>query len=470
MTDSKIAAPHIGMIGLGVMGSRLAQNIERNGFPCAVYNLETDILNSFIAEHAGKKFAGAATLEELVKATARPRQLFMMIKAGAPVDFVLQKLIPLLEKGDIVIDGGNSHFKDTQRREALLATHGLNFMGIGISGGEEGALNGASLMPGGPKDAWQHTESFLTAIAARFNGEPCAAYVGPDGAGHFVKTVHNGIEYGDMQIIAESYDLMKRLLGYAPEKLSETFERWNQGPLSSYLIEITAKIFAKNDDQGEGFLVDKILDKAGQKGTGSWTAQTALDLGIAVPTLVAAVEARCLSALKTERKRAVVELKALLPKPTATVLTPELIHDALYAAKILTYAQGLALIKGASEAYSWNVDLAKITSLWRAGCIIRARFLETIRSAYATQPELVNLVFSPAVYEQLAKVLPALRTVVGEAARCGIALPAFNSALSYVDSYVTETLPQNLTQAQRDYFGAHTYERTDKDGIFHTKW
>lgn len=463
--------PHVGMIGLAVMGSNLAQNIERNGFPCAVFNRSYDVTAEFMKKVQGKQFVASKTLEEFVASMASPRQIIIMVKAGAPVDAVIDSLIPLLSKGDIIMDGGNSYFTDTQRREKKCKDAGLHFLGVGISGGEEGALNGASIMPGGPREAWEIAAPLFEKISAKAP-HPCTNYIGPDGAGHFVKMVHNGIEYGDMQLIAEAYDLLQRVLGCKPDELAQIFERWNQGVLSSFLIEITAKIFGKKDPEGSGYLVDAILDSAGQKGTGRWTAQVALDLGIAIPTLSAAVDARILSSQKQERVAAskgfAAPSSAATPKNRDAFI--QAIHDALYCSKIMAYAQGMALLSAASKEYSWNLKLNEISALWEGGCIIRARFLEQIRRAYERNVSLPNLILDPEMKREVEGALPNLRTVVQEATARGIPVLSFASSVSYFDSYRTADLPQNLTQAQRDFFGAHTYERKDRAGVFHTEW
>lgn len=465
--------PNVGVIGLAVMGSNLARNIESRGIPVAVYNRSRSVTEKFESDFIveGSKFTASYELEEFIQSMEAPRQIFIMIKAGAAVDTIIDQLIPMLEKGDIIIDGGNTYFKDTIRREKKLQEVGLNFLGIGISGGEEGALKGPSLMPGGPKEAWKIVAPLLEKIAAVAD-EPCTNYVGPDGAGHFVKMVHNGIEYGDMQLIAEAYDVLKRIGGYTPEELQEIFAAWNNGPLSSYLIEITSKIFEKRDDDGSSFLVDKILDKAGQKGTGTWTAQIALELGVAIPTISAAVDARILSSIKEQRIEASVtfeELKAKEDLKKSEQFVSD-VHDALYASKIMSYAQGMALIAAASKEWNWNLKLDEIAAMWKGGCIIRARFLDEIRRAFEGQPDLKNLVTDPFMKEELTRCIPSLRRMVCTAAEHGIPALALGASLSYFDSFRTVELPQNLTQAQRDFFGAHTYERKDREGVFHTEW
>ena len=465
--------PNVGVIGLAVMGSNLARNIESRGIPVAVYNRSRSVTEKFESDFIveDSKFIASYELEEFVQSMEAPRQIFIMIKAGAAVDTIIDQLIPLLEKGDIIIDGGNTYFKDTIRREKKLKEVGLNFLGIGISGGEEGALKGPSLMPGGPKEAWKIVAPLLEKIAAVAD-EPCTNYVGPDGAGHFVKMVHNGIEYCDMQLIAEAYDVLKRIGGYTPEELQEIFAAWNNGPLSSYLIEITAKIFEKRDEDGSSFLVDKILDKAGQKGTGTWTAQIALELGIAIPTISAAVDARILSSIKEQRLEASREFEELKSKEGLEKSKQFVsdVHDALYASKIMSYAQGMALIAAASKEWNWDLKLDEIAAMWKGGCIIRARFLDEIRRAFEGQPNLKNLISDPFMKEELTRCVPSLRRIVGTAAEHGIPALALGASLSYFDSFRTVDLPQNLTQAQRDFFGAHTYERKDRDGVFHTEW
>ncbi len=471
-----MSQPSVGMIGLAVMGSNLARNIESRGFPVAVYNRTGEVTKEFMAKFGtrdGKPagFVASYTMEEFVKSMKAPRQIFIMVKAGAGTDAVIDQLAPLLDKGDIVIDGGNAYFKDTIRREHKLQDMGLNFLGIGISGGEEGALKGPSLMPGGPRDAWKIVAPLLEKIAAQADGA-CTNYVGPDGAGHFVKMVHNGIEYGDMQLIAEAYDILRNVVGCQPEELASIFSKWNGGVLSSYLIEITAKIFAKKDPEGAGALVDKILDKAGQKGTGTWTAQVALDLGISIPTISSAVDARTLSSMKDERVKASKEFKG----PSVEDFTGNreefitAVHDALYASKIMSYAQGMNLIAAASKQWNWDLKLHEIAAMWKGGCIIRAKFLDEIRRAFASTPAPSNLLIDSFMKAEVTRCVPNLRKVVGTAVSRGVPVLGFAASLGYFDSFRTASLPQNLTQAQRDFFGAHTYERTDKAGSFHTEW
>jgi 6-phosphogluconate dehydrogenase len=468
-----------GMIGLAVMGSNLALNVEEHGFSVAVWNREPEKTKQFIAGNAGKKFTAANTLEELVAALERPRRIMMMIKAGAPVDEMLDKLLPLLEPGDVVIDGGNSWFKDTQARAQRLIEHDLHFVGSGVSGGEDGARFGPSLMPGGTRESWESIREIFEAIAARSDSGPCVTYCGPDGAGHFVKMVHNGIEYGDMQLIAEAYDLLRRGLGCDASELAGIFDRWNEGPLQSFLIEITAQIFRKADPQSGAPLVEKILDKAGQKGTGKWTAQVALDLAIPIPTIAAAIDARVLSSMKDER----VAASSILAGPSVT--KPDVtkpvererfirdVHDALYAAKICSYAQGFALIQAGSKEWKWSVDLRETARIWKAGCIIRAKFLDEIMRAYERRADLPNLLIDDTFRTVVTETNEAWRRCVSYAFSNGIPVPAFSASLAYYDSYRTASLPQNLTQAQRDLFGAHTYQRNDAgaDAPFvHTDW
>lgn len=463
-----------GMIGLGVMGQNLALNVEEHGFSTAVWNMETDWTDKFVATNAAKKFAGTKTLEDLVKSLERPRRIMMMIKAGAPVDSTLEKLVPLLEPDDVVIDGGNSWFADTQRREKSCAAKKIRFVGMGVSGGEEGARHGPSLMPGGEKGAYERLKPVLEAIAAKTDKGSCVAHCGPDGAGHFVKTVHNGIEYAVMQLLAETYDLLRRGLGLPLEEVAATFAKWNQGPLESFLVDLTARVLVKKDQETGKPLVDLVLDKAGQKGTGKWTAQVALDLAVPVPTIAAAIDARVLSSMKDERLAAAPRLVG--PRETAP---PELrasfvqdLEGALLAATVTAYAQGMSLIRAASNEYKWSTPLGEMARIWRAGCIIRARLLDPISGAFAKNAGLANLLLDPELGAQVTAAQPAWRRVVGLSAVMGIPIPALSSALAYFDSYRAPLLPQSLTQAQRDAFGAHTYERIDhpERGFVHTEW
>ena len=468
-----MARAQFGMIGLGVMGENLALNIEEHGFPVAVWNLEGEWVDRFVAKNEGKQLVGTKTFEEFVAALERPRRIMMMIKAGKPVDMTLDALAPHLEEGDIVIDGGNSWFKETQERTARMEARKLHFVGSGVSGGEEGARHGPSLMPGGSRQSWEAIRPVFESIAARSDSGPCVTYVGPDGAGHYVKMVHNGIEYGDMQLIAEAYELLRRGLGLKAEELADIFDEWNRGRLESFLIEITAKIFRVKDSETGDPLVDKVLDKAGQKGTGKWTAQVALDLGVSVPTIAAAIDARVLSSMKSER----VAASKLFESPPGSPPPPDrdafiaAVHDALFASKICSYAQGMALIQAGSREWNWSIDMREMARIWKAGCIIRARFLDSIMNAYGRNSELPNLLVDDTFRNDITAAEPAWRRAVAYAQSSGIAVPAMSASLAYFDAYRTASLPQNLTQAQRDYFGAHTYERNDKDvGFVHTKW
>lgn len=473
-------AANIAMVGLGVMGSNLARNMERNGFSVAVYNREKDWTEKFIANH-GKRADGSAAgfvptydFAGLAAALEKPRKIVLLITAGPAVDSVLNALKPHLEPGDIVVDGGNSNFEDTRRRAKEMEAAGFNFVGSGVSGGEEGALNGPSLMPGGPKDAYKHIEPIWTKIAAQVDDGPCCSWIGEDGAGHYVKMVHNGIEYGDMQLIAEAYDLLRSIIAMKNKELADTFDLWNQGVLQSYLIEITAKIFRKIDPDTKQPLVDLILDKAGQKGTGKWTVASGLDLYVPIPTLAAAVDARVLSSMKDLR----IEASKQLAAGDLTEFNSDrddFIHavmQALYASKICAYAQGMSLIQTAGREYKWSLRLDEIARIWKGGCIIRARFLDSIKEAYRRTPGLKNLLLDKEFSEWVATALPAWRRVVSMAHAYGVAVPAMGASLSYYDSIRQANLPQNLTQAQRDFFGAHTYERIDKPGAgaVHTDW
>jgi 6-phosphogluconate dehydrogenase len=455
------------------MGENLALNVERNGFPVAVYNRSRDKTDRFMAERAeGKNVQAAYTLEEFVASLERPRRILVMVKAGGPVDAVIQQLKPLLEQGDMIIDGGNSLYEDTERRVKELEPTGLGFIGMGVSGGEEGALNGPSLMPGGTRDAYKEIEHIVTKIAAQVDDGPCVTYIGPGGAGHYVKMVHNGIEYGDMQLIAEAYDLMKNLLGLNHSQLHEVFAEWNTtDELNSFLIEITRDIFTNMDTDTDNALVEMILDTAGQKGTGRWTVMSALEMGIAIPTITAAVNARIMSSIKAERVAASKELSGPAQKFEGdTKAAVSKVRDALYCSKICSYAQGMALIGKASETYNYGIDLGETARIWKGGCIIRAGFLNKIKHAYDENPKLANLLLAPEFKQTILDRQAAWREVIAMAAQLGIPVPAFSASLDYFDSYRRDRLPQNLTQAQRDYFGAHTYERVDKEGTFHTEW
>lgn len=464
----------IGLIGLAVMGQNLVLNMESKGFSVAVYNRTTETMERFIAEKCeGKNITGSATLEEFVHSLSRPRKIMVMVKAGGPVDAVIEQLIPLLEEGDLIIDGGNSLYTDTQRRTAELEPRKLRFLGAGVSGGEEGALKGPSIMPGGSREAYQLVEPIFTKIAAQVDGEACCRYMGPGGAGHYVKMVHNGIEYGDMQLICEAYNILQKLLGLEAPDLEKTFREWNQGDLDSYLIEITSHIFSRMDEETGRPLVDLILDTAGQKGTGRWTLISAIELGVVVSTINAAVEARVVSSQKEER----VKAAGILPEPALAPGTKgdasELVaavRDALYASKIVSYAQGMALLSAAGKEYQFDLNFGDIATIWRGGCIIRARFLNRIKEAYERQPDLANMMLDPYFCDILKRSERNWRRVVALAVENGVAVPAFSASLGYFDSYRQERLPANLLQAQRDYFGAHTYERIDKPGVFHTEW
>ena len=459
----------IGVIGLAVMGKNLALNIAEHGFSVAVYNRSPEKTRELIAETIYDNMTGAFSIEELTRSLESPRKIIMMVKAGAAVDDTIKQLIPFLSPGDILIDGGNSFFEDTIRRCTEMEALGLKFIGAGISGGEEGARKGPAIMPGGDKSAYKLVEPILLAISAKVDNEPCCTYIGSNGAGHFVKMVHNGIEYADMQLICEAYLLMKNVLGLTPPQLHEIFKSWNSGELSSYLIEISADIFSKIDPDSGEHLVDRILDVAGNKGTGKWTSQIALDMGIAIPTITEAVFARFLSTIKEER----VKASKLYHGPEDIVKPADFIESirkALYASKICSYAQGFSLMKAASEQFEWNLDLGSIAMIFRGGCIIRAQFLNRIKDAYQNNGTMDNLLQDDYFRSVLEGYQQDWRDVVMAAVASGVPVPGFASAISYFDSYRTESLPMNLLQAQRDYFGAHTYQRTDKPGSFHTQW
>jgi len=463
----------IGVVGLGVMGSNLALNMERNGFRVAGYDLDAAKAKAFVTgAAAGKNVELAQSPDALMAILQKPRRVLLMVPAGPPVDSAIAHLKGHLEPADILIDGGNSFFLDTERRNTQLAAEGFNYVGTGVSGGEQGALWGPSIMPGGQTEAWEALAPILRAIAARADdGAPCVEYMGPGGAGHFVKMVHNGIEYGDMQLIAETYDLLSRGLGLSAKELHDVFAEWNQGELKSYLVEITAAVLAKVDPETGRPIVDVILDEAQQKGTGKWTSQNALDVGAAIPTINAAVESRIISALKPQR----VAASRVLRGPVATY-TGERQHlidaarDGLYASKITSYAQGLGLLRMASDEYKYDLKPANIAKIWRAGCIIRASLLGDIMAAFQRDPGLVNLLIAPAFTEAIERRQASWRFVVQTAVGLGIPVLATSASLAYFDAYRSERLPANLTQAQRDYFGAHTYRRVDKPGVFHTEW
>ncbi len=464
----------IGLIGLAVMGENLVMNMESKGFTVAVFNRTTSKVDNFVNGRAsGKNIIGCHSLEELVESLEKPRKVFMMIKAGSSVDAMIDNLLPLLEDGDIIIDGGNSHFPDTMRRTEYVESKGKLYIGTGVSGGEEGALLGPSMMPGGSPEAWQYVKPIFQGICAKVeNGESCCDWVGENGAGHFVKMVHNGIEYGDMQLICEAYQLMRDLLGMSYEEMHETFKKWNETELDSYLIEITRDILAYKDEDGSP-LASKILDTAGQKGTGKWTGIAALDEGVPLTLIGEAVFSRCLSAMKEERVEASKVFDRKIPAFEGDkVEMVEAIRKALFASKIISYAQGYTLMRTAAAHYGWNLNYGGIALMWRGGCIIRSVFLGKIKEAYDANPELKNLILDPYFKETIEKLVPAWRKVAAAAVQYGVPAPAMTSALSYFDGYTTECLPANLLQAQRDYFGAHTYERIDapRGEFFHTNW
>jgi len=465
----------IGLIGLAVMGENLALNMESRGYTVAVFNRTTSVVDALTAGRGrGKKLVGCHTIEELVAALKRPRIVMLMVKAGPAVDSLIDQLLPLLSPGDVIIDGGNTHFLDTERRTKYVEAKGLWYVGTGVSGGEEGALKGPSLMPGGSPQAWPIIKPIFQAIAAKVgpNGDiPCCEWVGPRGAGHYVKMVHNGIEYGDMQLICEAYFALKRAVGLSNSELYDVFDEWNRGELESYLIEITRDIFSVKDPETGDALVDRILDTAGAKGTGKWMSQHALDLGVPSTLVTEAVYARSLSALKEARVRASKVLKGPSEKYAGDRKEfVDAVRHALYASKICSYAQGFVQLQAAAKEHDWPLDYGNIALLWRGGCIIRAKFLDRIKEAFAQEPQLENLLLAPYFREVIDKAQPAWRRVISAAVELGIPVPAFATAISYYDGYRRDRLPANLLQAQRDYFGAHTYQRTDREGVFHTDW
>ncbi|GAA0495664.1 NADP-dependent phosphogluconate dehydrogenase [Streptomyces sp. NPDC046215] len=473
-TSSTQATAQIGVTGLAVMGSNLARNFARHGHTVAVHNRTAARTTALIEEHGHEgDFIPATTAEEFVAALEKPRRIVVMVKAGAPTDAVIDEFAPLLEEGDMIIDGGNAHFADTRRREQALRERGLHFVGAGISGGEEGALNGPSIMPGGSEESYKALGPLLESIAAKApDGSPCCAHIGPDAAGHFVKMVHNGIEYADMQLIAEAYDLLRTVAGYAPGRIAETFRTWNTGRLDSYLIEITAEVLAHTDAATGRPFVDVVADEAEQKGTGRWTVQTALDLGVPVSGIAEAVFARSVSGHTGLRRAA-----HGLPGPRREALAPAeaeafaaRVEEALYASKVVSYAQGWNMISSASGAYGWDIDLGAVAGIWRGGCIIRAAFLDRIRSAFAAEPGLPTLLADPGFAGEIGRAQDAWRSVVATAVGHGVPTPGFSAALAYYDALRADRLPAALTQGQRDYFGAHTYRRTDREGSFHTLW
>ncbi len=463
----------IGVIGLSVMGANLARNFESHGNTVAVFNRSTDKTDAFATAQAGKNFLPAQTLEAFVESLATPRKMLIMVKAGDPVDEMIDQLLPLTAAGDILIDGGNSHFLDTNRRVTKVEAAGKLFVGCGVSGGEEGALKGPALMPGGSEAAWPTLKPLFEAISAKVgpNNEPCCTWIGQGGSGHFVKMVHNGIEYADLQLISESYSFLKKTLGMSQEEMVTTFEKWNEGVLKSYLIEITAKVLRKKDEDGIHFLVDHISDAAGQKGTGKWVAQTALDLGVSVPTMIEAVNMRFISTLRAER----TEAAKVLQVPAAptfmqkeTMITS--LEDALYASKVISYAQGFALMQAAAKMYNWQLHFGQISAIWRGGCIIRAELLNQIMAAFNTTQPTANLLTEPFFTKELMTRYPSWKKAVLAGIDSDLTMPGFTSALGYFNAYRTDALATSLIQAQRDFFGAHTYERTDKAGAFHTEW
>ncbi|MCD8908876.1 NADP-dependent phosphogluconate dehydrogenase [Staphylococcus gallinarum] len=465
-------AQQIGVVGLAVMGKNLAWNIESRGYNVAVYNRSSEKTDEMVKESEGKNIHPTYSIEEFVNSLEKPRKILLMVKAGPATDKTIDSLLPLLDNDDILIDGGNTNYQDTIRRNTALAESGVNFIGMGVSGGEVGALTGPSLMPGGQKEAFDKVSDILEAISAKAkDGASCVAYIGPNGAGHYVKMVHNGIEYADMQLIAESYAMMKDLLGMSHEEIAKTFKDWNAGELSSYLIEITGDIFGKLDDKGDGPLVEKILDTAGQKGTGKWTSINALDLGIPLTIITESVFARFISSIKEERVNASKQLNGPASQFDGDKEEfLEKIRKALYMSKICSYAQGFAQMRKASDDNEWNLKLGDLAMIWREGCIIRAQFLQKIKDAYDNDESLRNLLLDPYFKDIVTNYQSALRDVVATGVQNGVPTPGFSASINYYDSYRSEDLPANLIQAQRDYFGAHTYERKDIEGVFHTQW
>ena len=465
--------PQIGVVGMAVMGKNLALNIESRGYTVAIYNRTASKTQKVMEDHSDKNLVPSYSIEDFVNSLEKPRRIMMMVKAGKATDAVIGELLPLLDKGDVLIDGGNTFFEDTMRRNKDLDQSGINFIGMGVSGGELGALEGPSLMPGGQKEAYDLVEPILTKIAAKAkDGDPCVTYIGPNGAGHYVKMVHNGIEYGDEQLIDESYDLMRHLVGISVDEISDIFAEWNKGELDSYLIEITADILSRKDDLGSGKpIVDLIMDKGANKGTGKWSSQNALELGVPQSLITESVYARYISVLKDER----VAASKVLNGPSADFDLDkkeivEKIRKALYFSKIMSYAQGFEQMRFASKHYDWNLNFGEIAKIWRAGCIIRAQFLQNITDAFDKNPDLDNLLMDDYFQDIANKYQDAVRDVVALAVKAGIPVPAFSAAVAYFDSYRSPVLPANLLQAQRDYFGAHTYERVDRPGVYHYPW
>ncbi|GMA47508.1 NADP-dependent phosphogluconate dehydrogenase [Tetragenococcus muriaticus] len=464
----------VGVVGMAVMGKNLALNIESRGYSVALYNRTGSKTEEVVEENPDKNLQGTYSVEDFVNAIEKPRRILLMVKAGKGTDATIQSLLPYLDQGDVLIDGGNTFYENTMRRNSELADSGINFIGTGVSGGEEGALKGPSIMPGGQKEAYDLVTPILEKIAAKADdGTPCVTYIGPNGAGHYVKMVHNGIEYGDMQLIAESYDLMKNVLGLSVEEMADIFAEWNKGELDSYLIDITADILTRKDDKGSDKpIVDMILDAAGNKGTGKWTSQSSLDLGVPLPLITESVFARYISSYKNERVHASQVLQKT-PEYNYTGDKKELlekIREALYFSKIMSYAQGFAQLRSASDEYDWNLPFGEIAKIWRAGCIIRAQFLQKITDAYDKDSDIDNLLLDDYFKEIAEKYQQAVRDVIAVAVQAGVPVPAFSSAIAYFDSYRAKRLPANLIQAQRDFFGAHTYERVDEEGIFHYSW
>ncbi len=469
-----MSKPQIGVVGMAVMGKNLALNIESRGYSVAIYNRTGSKTEKVVADHPDKNLVPSYTIEDFVNSLETPRRIILMVKAGAPTDATIKSLLPHLDKGDVLIDGGNTFFQETMRRNEELDNSGINFIGMGVSGGEEGALEGPSLMPGGQKEAYDLVEPILKKIAAKAeDGEACVTYVGPNGAGHYVKMVHNGIEYGDMELIAESYNLMRNLLGLSNDEISDVFNEWKDGELKSYLIDITADILTRKDDLGTGKpIVDVILDRAGNKGTGKWSSQSALELGVPQSLITESVYARYISAMKDER----VAASQVLPNPEfdlGDVNKKELVEKirrALYFSKIMSYAQGFEQLRVASENYDWNLNYGDMAKIWREGCIIRAQFLQKITDAYEKNPELKNLMLDDYFKKIVEEYQNDVRDIAALAIKAGVACPGFSSAITYYDQYRSAHLPANIIQAQRDYFGAHTYERTDREGIYHYEW
>ncbi|WEB82075.1 NADP-dependent phosphogluconate dehydrogenase [Vagococcus lutrae] len=465
---------NIGVVGMAVMGKNLALNIESRGYSVSIFNRTAARTEEVIKEHDDKNLVATYTIEDFVASLEKPRKIMLMVQAGKATDLTIQSLLPHLDKGDILIDGGNTFYKDTIRRNEELANSGINFIGTGVSGGEEGALKGPAIMPGGQKEAYELVAPIFEEIAAiaEEDGQPCVTYIGPNGAGHYVKMAHNGIEYGDMQLIAESYDIMTRLLGLSVEEVAEIFADWNKGELDSYLMEITADILTRKDEETGKPIVDVILDAAGNKGTGKWTSQSALDLGVPLPLITESVFARYISAMKDER----VAASKIIPAPTVSAFEGnkeefvEKIRQALYFSKIMSYAQGFAQLRVASEEYGWDLEYGEIAKIFRAGCIIRAKFLQKITDAYERDPQLTNLLLDEYFNEITQRYQQSVREVVAMAVQAGVPVPTFSSAIAYYDSYRSADLPANIIQAQRDYFGAHTYQRKDKEGTFHYDW